>query len=109
MPDTSPAGDTSQPPQASLADELKASLRRAGHTSQNGEPALTPGCQWKRSSFHVDTNRGDCPEVRQYGDRVIGVRDARNPHKLALLFDPATWAAFVAGIKAGEFDLAGGQ
>jgi hypothetical protein len=68
---------------------------------------LTPRCEWTRSSFHVPTSRGDCVEVRQYGDGVVGVRDARDEQggTAAKLFDPGTWRNFVAGVKAGEFDL----
>jgi hypothetical protein len=70
---------------------------------------LTPRCDWKRSSFHVPTDRRDCVEVRQYGDGVVGVRDARHADTgVAYMFDPETWRNFVAGVKAGEFDLEDG-
>jgi hypothetical protein len=43
---------------------------------------------------------------------VVGVQDARyhgaqGREGLAKMFSPEAWAAFVAGVKAGEFDLPG--
>ena len=61
--------------------------------------------EWRRSSFSEPTERGDCVEVYRYGDGVIGVRDARYPDIGAKLFSPESWLAFIAGVKAGEFDL----
>lgn len=60
---------------------------------------------WTRSSFHQPTRLGDCVEVKQHGDGVVGVTDARRRELLSLLFSPESWAAFVAGVKAGEFDF----
>ncbi len=61
--------------------------------------------EWRRSTFHRPTRLGDCVEVYQYGDGVIGVRDARYPTDLAKLFSPEAWQAFIAGVRAGEFDF----
>jgi hypothetical protein len=33
------------------------------------------------------------------------VRDSKNPTGPALIFTPGTWAEFVEGAKAGEFDI----
>jgi hypothetical protein len=62
---------------------------------------------WRRSTFHVDGRYGDCVEVRQFGDGVVGVRGVRDERcdLTAKLFAPETWEAFVKGVKAGEFDL----
>jgi hypothetical protein len=32
------------------------------------------------------------------------VRDSKNPHDPVLRYTAKAWAAFVAGVKAGEFD-----
>ncbi|MBB5933643.1 DUF397 domain-containing protein [Streptomyces zagrosensis] len=32
----------------------------------------------------------------------VPVRDSKDPHGPALVFDAAAWSAFVAGVKAGE-------
>ncbi len=34
----------------------------------------------------------------------IGVRDSKDDSKTTLCFTPSEWDAFVAGVKAGEFD-----
>ncbi|WP_217189648.1 DUF397 domain-containing protein, partial [Streptomyces buecherae] len=35
---------------------------------------------------------------------TVPVRDSKNPHGPALAFDTSAWSAFVAGVKAGDFD-----
>jgi hypothetical protein len=36
----------------------------------------------------------------------VAVRDSKNQRGPVLVFTPAEWAAFVAGVKDGEFDQA---
>jgi len=43
---------------------------------------------------------------KENSDHVITIRDAKNPDGPKLVFTPAEWDAFVAGVKDGEFDLA---
>jgi hypothetical protein len=38
-------------------------------------------------------------------DRRVAVRHSKQPGGAILLYTPAEWRAFVAGAKAGEFDL----
>lgn len=54
---------------------------------------------FQRSSHCAD---GNCVEVDLATDGVA-VRDSKNPGTI-LRFDRAEWAAFVAGVKAGEFE-----
>lgn len=54
---------------------------------------------WIRSSY---CNLGNCVEVAHHGGRVE-IRDSRRPDQSAW-FTAADWAAFVAGVRAGEFD-----
>jgi Domain of unknown function (DUF397) len=42
---------------------------------------------------------------KENSDHVITIRDAKNPDGPKLVFTPAEWQAFVAGVKDGEFDL----
>lgn len=56
---------------------------------------------WRKSTRSQDTN---CVEVAYIGDRVR-VRDTKDQDCLELAVAPAQWLEFVAGIKAGEFDL----
>ena len=48
-------------------------------------------------------------EFFQFGDGVVGIRNPRNSHGFAMLTDAEGWMAFVAGVKAGEFDVAVGE
>ncbi len=57
---------------------------------------------WCKSS-HSGT-AGNCVEVADLHDGHRAVRDSKNPTGPALIFTPADWAAFTAGVRAGEFD-----
>ena len=51
-------------------------------------------------------NFGGCVEVgRSADDGVVLVRDTKDRAQEALAFTDEEWAAFVAGVKAGEFDF----
>ncbi|GIF95556.1 DUF397 domain-containing protein [Catellatospora citrea] len=54
---------------------------------------------WRRSS-RCDT--GACVEVAQFGPEV-GVRDAKDPQGPVLRFTRQEFAAFIAGVRAGDF------
>jgi hypothetical protein len=43
--------------------------------------------------------------VTQLPAAVVAVRDSKDPDGPKLAFSHADWRAFVAGVKAGEFDL----
>ena len=49
---------------------------------------------------------GNCVEVGRTSDGLVLVRDTKDPAQEALSFTDDEWAAFVAGVKAGEFDFA---
>jgi len=60
--------------------------------------------QYRTSSY---CSVGGCVEVGQTPDGSVIVRDSKDPqHSTSLVFDRTEWAAFVAGVKAGEFDVA---
>ncbi|MBC3985534.1 DUF397 domain-containing protein [Streptomyces sp. AC536] len=65
---------------------------------------MTTEPRWYKSSY--SSNGGACVEVAAnlaaYG--TVPVRDSKNPHGPALAFDTSAWSAFVAGVKAGDFD-----
>lgn len=58
-----------------------------------------PDARWRKSSKSGD---GDCVEVADVPEGVA-VRDSKDPTGAVLVFPPSEWAAFVAGVKAGEF------
>ena len=48
---------------------------------------------------------GGCVEVGRSPDGAVLVRDTKDRAQQPLAFSDEEWAAFVAGVKAGEFDL----
>jgi hypothetical protein len=51
-------------------------------------------------------NGGGCVEVGRSPDGPVVVRDTKDPERgMSLVFTREEWTAFVAGVKAGEFDL----
>ncbi|MFG1877854.1 DUF397 domain-containing protein [Sphaerisporangium sp. NPDC049003] len=71
--------------------------------------------RWRKSSFSGN-NGGDCVEVADLSGRadewghefgpveLIAVRDSKNPDGPKLFFVPDEWAAFLNGVKVGEFE-----
>jgi len=51
---------------------------------------------------------GGCVEVRLLPDGMIGLRDSKDTTKPPHLFTSTEWIAFLAGVRAGEFDLPAG-
>jgi hypothetical protein len=58
---------------------------------------------WRRSSFSSG-NGGQCVEVAANLPGVVALRDSKNPDGPALVVQPGSFAAFLAGIRAGQFD-----
>ena len=61
--------------------------------------------EWRKSSFS-NANGGACVEVARNLPGVVAVRDSKDPEGPKLIVEPAQWAAFTSGIKAGDFRLA---
>jgi len=57
---------------------------------------------YTKSSFSGASN---CVEVGLLADGNVGLRDSKDPLKLPHVFTAQEWAAFIAGVRAGEFDL----
>ncbi|QMU72569.1 DUF397 domain-containing protein [Streptacidiphilus sp. P02-A3a] len=67
------------------------------------ESASASGLAWTKSSF--SGANGNCVEIAALVDGGRAVRDSKNADGPALCFTSQEWAAFVAGVHAGEFEL----
>jgi Domain of unknown function (DUF397) len=56
---------------------------------------------WRKSEF---CGSSACVEVAA-GNGAYFVRDSKNPDGPLLAFDNAEWSAFLAGVRAGNFDF----
>ncbi|MFI0942488.1 DUF397 domain-containing protein [Streptomyces sp. NPDC021020] len=57
---------------------------------------------WRKSSYSGgDSGGGECVEVAGLAGRTA-VRDSKDAEGPALVFPAASWAAFVADVKAGH-------
>ncbi|NEB74655.1 DUF397 domain-containing protein [Streptomyces sp. SID14478] len=74
-----------------------------GEEYDNGTPAVNiPGVSWRKS---VCSNpNGECVELAELPDGQVAVRNSRFPSGPALVYTRAEIAAFIAGVKGGEFD-----
>ena len=58
------------------------------------------GLTWRKASASASASA--CVEVADLSDGAKAVRDSKNPHLPALRYTAAEWAAFRAGVIAGE-------
>lgn len=58
--------------------------------------------RWRKSSYS-NGNGGNCVEVADLPDGGRAVRDSKDRSGPPLVFTAAEWAAFLAGVRAGEF------
>jgi hypothetical protein len=69
----------------------------------NGIPATQlPMARWRKS--RASNPSGCCVEVAALPDGAIAVRNSRDPAGPALVYTRAEVAAFLTGVKNGEFD-----
>ncbi|GAA0640176.1 hypothetical protein GCM10009548_00110 [Streptomyces malaysiensis subsp. malaysiensis] len=64
----------------------------------------TESPRWFKSSY--SNNGGACIEVAANlvaSRGVVPVRDSKDPHGPALMFDPTAWSSFVSAVRRGEF------
>ncbi|MES4901636.1 MULTISPECIES: DUF397 domain-containing protein [unclassified Streptomyces] len=67
----------------------------------------TESPRWFKSSY--SSNGGDCVEVAANfvaSRGIVPVRDSKEPHGPALVFESSAWSSFVAAVKGGEFPAA---
>jgi hypothetical protein len=65
--------------------------------------STSPNPVWRRSR-HGRCESGVCIEVARVGEAVL-VRDSKDPAGPVLTFTINEWTAFVAGVRADDFEL----
>jgi Domain of unknown function (DUF397) len=78
---------------------VKRTLRNSKGKYMSGLNKITPA--WRKSTW---SGNGDCVEVIFNTDSVL-VRDSKDPAGPVLSFTFSEWAAFLAGVRDGEFDI----
>jgi hypothetical protein len=69
----------------------------------NGMSAADLGAvEWRKS--RASNPSGNCVEVAALADGAVAVRNSRHPAGPALVYTRAEMAAFVVGVRNGEFD-----
>jgi hypothetical protein len=64
----------------------------------------TTTASWRKSTFC--NGASTCVEVAPLADGNVALRDSKQQDGPVLVFTQAEWAAFMAGVREGEFDLA---
>ncbi|MFH8984843.1 DUF397 domain-containing protein [Streptomyces varsoviensis] len=57
---------------------------------------------WRKSSYSENAE-GACIEVSDGYPAGVPVRDSKNPHGPAVIFEPTAWSSFLAAVKGGGF------
>jgi Domain of unknown function (DUF397) len=72
-----------------------------GARSGASEGPVAAEIKWRVSSFCA---AGECIAVAKLPTGEIGMRDTKDRAGPVLRFNAAEWRAFIAGVRAGEFD-----
>ncbi|MGW4772857.1 DUF397 domain-containing protein [Nocardia sp. NPDC004278] len=61
------------------------------------------GAAWFKSSRSA--SQDTCVEIAHLNGGMVGVRDSKNPTGPALVFSPAEWDVFTAGLQSRRLEL----
>ncbi|WP_424531932.1 DUF397 domain-containing protein [Sphaerisporangium viridialbum] len=74
-----------------------------------GTPEELAGVAWHISTKSANGG-GECVEAGPLADGTerVAVRHSHHPDREVILYTRGEWQAFIAGVKAGEFDFSTG-
>jgi Domain of unknown function (DUF397) len=77
---------------------------QTSETSPVGYPVFV-NTNWRKSSR--STHASNCVEVADLPGNTVGIRDSKDsgPGHPMLTFSHAEWNCFLAGVRAGDFEL----
>jgi len=73
-----------------------------GASSSVGDGLATAGLKWRVSSYCG--GNGECVAVAKLPDGDVAIKDTKEHDGHLLRFSQREWRAFLAGVRAGEFD-----
>ena len=62
------------------------------------------GVRWRTSSYSNSDDGNNCVEVAFLPDGQVAMRDTKDRARAPHLHPAATWASFLAGVRARQFD-----
>jgi hypothetical protein len=65
---------------------------------------VEPAQSWRKSSFSQSNGEDDCVEVAFLPSGAVAVRDTKARSRAPHVHRAAAWGAFLAAVRAGEFD-----
>ncbi|RAY16435.1 DUF397 domain-containing protein [Actinomadura craniellae] len=81
------------------ADLAHVIWRKSSRSNSQGGTCVEIGLVWHRSSYS-ETQVSECIEAAR-AERVVAVRDSKNPDGPVLAFSPAEWRGLLTAIRTG--------
>ncbi|MGP8299972.1 DUF397 domain-containing protein [Streptomyces inhibens] len=81
--------------------------RKSTYSNQDGGQCievsddLLTAATWRKSSYS-NPDGGNCVEVSDDFPALVPVRDSKDPHGPALIFEASAWSAFVSAVQGGQ-------
>jgi hypothetical protein len=79
--------------------------RKSSHSGSAGQECVEVTAAWRTSSYSGSGN-SECVEVAPLVDRLVAMRDSKDPDGPMLSIAPGAWTSLLSDIKGGAHDLA---
>ncbi len=78
--------------------------RKSSHSGSAGQECVEVAAAWRTSSYSSGSE-GQCVEVAPLADRLVAMRDSKDPDGPMLSIVPGAWTSLLGDIKEGVHDL----